>query len=164
MADFNENVNTPVSDVQDIDLSAIRKKRFRINKDDNAILELNTTDFGMLSRLEESYKKLGELQRSMNDFSGTLESGDDSDEATFEAGKKFKEVDVKMRQLIDYIFDANVSELCAPFGSMMDPVDGKLRYEYIIDTITALYEDDLKKETQKIRHRMESHTAKYTKK
>ena len=42
-------VNLPAQDddIQDLNLSAIKKKRFRINGDSNKILELNTSDLSI---------------------------------------------------------------------------------------------------------------------
>ena len=45
-------------DIQDLNLSAIKKKRFRINGDSNKILELNTSDLTITSRLSKSYERL----------------------------------------------------------------------------------------------------------
>ena len=56
-----EVIDTPASepeDIQDIDLSAIKKKRFRINGDSSKILELNTSDLSISSRLSAAYERL----------------------------------------------------------------------------------------------------------
>ena len=62
MATKNSSVN-PTADIVDLDLSAIRKKRFRVDGDDSKILELNTSDLNILPRLKESYPKLQELSK-----------------------------------------------------------------------------------------------------
>ena len=49
------------SGVVDIELGSLRKQRFRINGDNNRILELNTSDMGIITRLSELYPKLQEL-------------------------------------------------------------------------------------------------------
>lgn len=134
----------------DIDLSMTRRKRFRVDKDNNRIVELNTSDLTIVTRLKEAYPKLQELTESIKD---------DSDESELDW---LKEVDEKMRKLIDYIFDSNVSEICAPDGTMYDMFEGQFRYEYIIDVLGNLYETNMSAEVEKMRKRVEKHTSKYT--
>lgn len=153
----------------DINLSGAQKKRFRIDGDNNRILELNTSDLNLIIRLREAYPKLVEL--STEAFSKWPEQFDVDDNTDFmtdpnitTATEILKETDLEMRKLIDYVFDANASEVCAPYGSMYDPVNGKLRYEHIIDCLSGLYENDISAEMKKISKRVQKHTDKYTKK
>lgn len=149
--------------VIDVDLSPIRKKRFRINGDDEKILELNVSDLNIFVRLNDAYPKLDKLAHD------AIEKLPDEDadvtdlESTNEIAKTLTEIDSEMRNLLDYIFDAPVSEVCASEGSMYDPFGGKLRYEHILETLSALYENNLNAEVKKMTQRVNKHTAKYTK-
>ena len=67
-----------------------------------------------------------------------------------------------MRQLIDYIFNSNVSEVCAPDGTMYDPIDGQFRFEHIINCLVALYENNIDLEVKQISNRVRKYTDKYT--
>lgn len=136
-----------------IDLSAIRKKRFTINGDPEKVLELNTSDFGVIARLEESEQKLTELTERIAGF-------DDQDGIPL--GKKIAEVDAELRKIVDYIFDSNVCEICVPNGTLIDPIDGKFRWEYVVEILTNLYDSSLNAETKKVTERIKSHTDKYT--
>ena len=69
-----------------------------------------------------------------------------------------------MRAVIDYIFDTNASEVCAPSGSMYDPVNGTYRFVHIIETLSKLYHNGLDDEFQKVKNKVEAKTSKYTKK
>lgn len=146
-----------------IDLSAIRKKRFMIDDDPNHILELNTSDLMITQRLSEAYPKLESLGA---EASTIADSTHDDDEHMIEditmMGTKLTDIDTKMRNLVDFIFDSNVSELCAPSGSMYDPINGMYRYEHIITILIGLYETNLVAEMNRMQKRMNSHTAKYT--
>lgn len=137
-------------DFIDIDLSATRKKRFRVDKDNDRILELNTSDMMIISRLKEVYPKLQELALNVG---GDLELE--------EMGDKLVEIDKEMRKYLDYIFDSNVSEVCAPDGSLYDLFDGSYRFEHIINTLGALYESNLDGELKKMEARVKKHTDKY---
>lgn len=154
-------------DVTDISLSIVRKKRFRIDGDDSRIIELNTSDLNILARLKEAYPKLVALAegafKNLPEVDGTAEDYNfATDEATATLVTTLTEADKKMRELIDYIFDSNVSELCAPSGSMYDPINGAFRFEHIINTLSALYEADISSEMGTIARRVKKHTDKYT--
>ena len=61
------------------------------------------------------------------------------------------------------IFDSNVSEICAPSGSMYDPINGQFRFEHIINVLAGLYETDIESELTSIAKRVQKHTNKYSK-
>lgn len=163
-----KELTTSTPNVVDISLDVIRKKRFRIDKDDNRILELNTSDLNILSRLKEAYPKLTELAtnafKDLPDVNGSAEDYDFmTDAATAEVINTLKDADKRMRELMDYIFNSNVSEVCAPDGSMYDPINGKFRFEHIIDTLTELYETGVSTEMTNLSNRVRKHTDKYSK-
>ena len=169
-AEQSEVVETPApseDDIQDIDLSVIKKKRFRINGNNNKILELNTSDLSITSRLSKSYEKLNkymdEVGKELQNVpdSGDVELSEDQERLVEE---NLAKIDAKMREEIDYIFDAPVSEVCADEGSMYDPFNGMFRFEHIIDAITKLYENNLNSEFNKMKRRVSAKTSKYTKK
>lgn len=144
------------NDIIDIDLSITRKKRFRIDGDNDRILELNTSDMNVIVRLSETQEKLDELARTATGLATT----DDLDEMA----DKLKSIDNSMREYIDYIFDANVSEVCAPSGSMWDPINGSFRYEHIITVIANLYDANYSQELKVMASKIKNHTDKYAKK
>ena len=154
------------NDVVDITISSIKKQRFRINGDNNKILELNTSDMGIVTRLSELYPKL----QTLADKASVIGSDDDVDFEDSEGfknqlnkiGGQLKEIDEGMREYIDELFQSNVSEICAPFGNMYDIVNGQFRYDNIIDTIAGLYEANIEKETKALKDRLAKKTAKYT--
>ena len=157
-------------DVVDINLSEIQSKRFRIDGDDDRILTLNTTDLGILSRLKEAYPKLISFtQDAVSKLPEELPEIDEN-ESILEAPavesiiSVLKEIDANMRKQIDYIFNSNVSDVCAPDGSMFDPINGKFRYEHIIDKLSNLYSDDISNGMNKISTRVRKHTDKYIRK
>lgn len=164
-----EVVSTPpvsADDIQDIDLSAIKKKRFRINGDNNKILELNTSDLNIISRLTVAYDR---LQKYMEKVGNILSSLPDNEDELTEANEKvireqLGEIDANMKKEVDYIFDAPVSAICSDGGSMYDPFEGQFRFEHIIEAILRLYERNLDSEFNKMRRRVSAKTSKYTKK
>ena len=155
-------INNVENDIVDIDLSAIKRKRFRVDQDNNRILELNTSDMNVVTRLQETYPKLIKLvEEAVNkDLIGTDK---DKEKSLDLMSSTIKKIDTEMRKAVDYIFDSNVSAVCAPDGNMYDLFNGMFRYEYIISTIARLYETNMEEEYQRLSARMKKHTSKYIK-
>lgn len=143
---------TRQDDIIDINLDGVNRQRFRINGDPNSVIELNLSDLGIAERLETGVKQLEEQMSKIAQL--------DADDT--ELSSKLKEADTAMRECIDYIFDYPVSAVCAKYGTMYDPKDGKFRYEHIIEGLTKLYNNNLNEEYKKFQNRIKKHTAKYT--
>ena len=163
-------VANETEDIIDLDLSVTRKKRFRFDKDNNRILELNTSDMNILARMSEAYPKLKAEQEKAAKLMEGIEIKDDETvtdsevaESMLTVAERLKTIDKDMRELIDFMFNANVSEVAAPDGSMYDPYEGSFRFEYIITLLIKQYENNLHAEFTKMSRQMEKHTAKYTK-
>lgn len=159
------NKTSSNSNIVDLSFEPIRKKRFRIDGDDNRILELNTSDLNIVVRLREAYPKLVDLAKSSFSDLPDIDSSKDydfmTDQATTKTIEALKNADKQMRELMDYIFESNVSEICAPDGSMYDPINGQFRFEHIISILGDLYEKDVSSEMGKISKRVKKHTDKY---
>ena len=144
----------------DIDLSDTGKKRFRIDGDNERIVLLNISDMGIVKRLTKIYPKLEKLANEAN--IDIPEDADDLQALTL-TGNKVDEVDRKMRDLINEIFDSDVDRACAPDGTMFDLFNGKFRFEIIIDRLGKLYGDNFESELQKAKKNIKKHTDKYVK-
>lgn len=144
------------NNIIDIDLSVTRKKRFRIDGDDNRVIELNTSDMTILNRLDEADRQLRELADKAN-----FELADVEDENR-DIVKELLATDKQMREIIDYLFDAPVSDVCAPDGSMYDPFNGKYRFEHIMEALFVQYENNIAEEIKKMRKNVQKYTSKYT--
>ena len=159
--------NTAVdNNIIDIDIKVAEKKKFRINKDDSKILELNTSDINIITRLAEAIPKLDELQtRSVGLLDGVEldKDGGLTEDEMLKIGETLKAIDNDMRDLLDFIFDSNVSEILASNGSMYDPFEGSYRFEYIVDKLLDLYDNNLKNEYTAMNEKVSKHTDKYTK-
>lgn len=151
------------TDIIDIEMPLIKKKRFRINGDSSKILELNTSDFTILNRVVSTKKKLDSLAEDATSLS-EKELKDNTLEGLEKLNEKLKRIDEKMRALIDELFNAPVSAVCASDGSMYDVFDGQFRFELVMANIMKLYEDNISSEYAKVVSRMEKHTSKYTNK
>jgi len=142
--------------VINLDLSETARTKIWVNGDCTKVLELNLTDMGVMSRLQEAYPKLDELVNEVK----AINSDDASDE---EIVATFKKIDTQMKNIVDRIFDFPVSDICCDGGSMYDPIGGQLRFEYIIDKLSNLYQTSLNEEFKRMQAKVKTHTAKYTK-
>lgn len=147
--------------IVDIELPQIKKKRFRINGDSNKILELNTSDMGIVKRLSEVYPKLQKLAEKATTFD-EKELADNSEEGLAKFATKLDDIDKEMRTLVDELFQANVSDICCDDGTMYDLYGGMMRFEHIISKLAELYENNFSNEVSKVRARIKKHTSKYT--
>lgn len=149
------------NNIIDLDLSVTKKKRFRFNNDDSRMVDINIADMGVISRLSETYPKFEEWIKEVQ--TTTASFGDTEEDVLSDMdkiGETLTSIDKKMRDAIDYIFDAPVSQAVAPDGSMYDLFNGQFRFEYILVLLLDQYENNLSDEFKK----MQKHTAKYTKK
>ena len=150
-------------EIQDIDLGFVEKKKFRIGGDYNRIVELNVSDMNIFARYKTTYPKLNQLLQDAQKKVSEIQVDDDS--ADFgELSDTLTEIDREMRDLVDYLFDSPVSDVCAPSGNMFDPVDGEFRFEKIIGKLSELYTTGFTDEIAKFKSRTAKHTNKYTKK
>ena len=143
----------------DIDLSSTRKKRFRVNGNNNLVLELDTADLNTIVRLKDNYPKLLKMANKVMSLEEKKEES--PEEEINRLADTIKSIDDDMRQAVDNIFDSNVSEVCAANGSMYDLFNGKFRFEHIIEKLATLYGNNMTNELKAVKQRIQKHTKKY---
>lgn len=138
-----------------------RRKRIRIDGDDDRILLLNLSDLNIVVRMKEVYPQMSELSKKATKVK--IEELKDDDVSTMDkVAEIISELDSDMRGCMNYIFDAKVSEVCAPEGTMFDMFNGQFRYEIIIDELSKLYASNVSLEYNKMRSRIQARARKYT--
>lgn len=160
-------LNTVNNEIIDLDLSVTRKKKFRFDKDDTRVVEVNTSDMNLMQRVNDAYPKLQALQIKASKLTEGIDVEDDTSErnaldSLAVMAERLSAVDVEMRELLDYMFDAPVSSAAAPTGSMYDPFNGSFRYEHIITVMMTQYEKNLQSEFAQMEKQLKKHTDKYT--
>lgn len=142
------------NDIVDIDFKEIQKKRFRLDRDNDRVIELNISDLLLVKRLEEVYPKMLNMVTKANDM--VTEDTDEIDALIA--------IDNELKELLNYAFDSDIADKACPSGSLYDPINGKFRFEYIIEKLLNLYENNFNQEFKLMQKRMSKHTDKYTKK
>ena len=126
----------------DVSFQQSRRKRIRVDGDDNRVLLLNLSDLGIVVRMKEAYPQMNEISRKAT--RAKVEELKDDDASTIDrVAEVISELDTDMRGLMDYVFDANVSQMCAPEGTMFDMFNGQFRFEIILDELSKLYENNV---------------------
>lgn len=158
MLDNSTTSNNTEEEIVDIQIPTGRKK-FSINGDTDKILELDINDFGIVTRLKNIYPKLQEIAKKHENR--VLEDTDDNQEMLEQMSDVIQESDKEMRKLVDELFNSNVSDVCAPNGTMLDLIGGRFRFEIIIDKLSDLYIDSVSKEFEEMKKDVDSAVSKY---
>lgn len=130
----------------------LRKKSFAIDGDENRVIYLDPSDMGIINRIDVFGKQIDTIIEKLKDVPAD------------QLGSRIVEVDVEMREAIDKIFDYEVCAVCVPSGTMFDVVDGKFKFEIVVQGLSNVYTNTISTEMKKINDRISSHTQKYIKK
>lgn len=163
-----------------LDLSATKGTTVQVNGDPDKKFTLNLSDFGIYNRLTDGLNQLYDLFASMKDEMAEIAQNTDTETEQGEGDllpeddnkaegnalkllEVMKTMDSKMRNIVDYIFSAPVSDVCVPDGYMFDLFEGQLRFEYVINAITKLYENNINAEYYKLKSRINNKLPQYVK-
>lgn len=149
-----------MAEIKNIDLSQTSRQRFSINNDPDRVIWLNLSDMGIATRLQEFNPKFFEILDKIQKVS---KDASDDEEGVNEVITVLTESDKEMRELMDKLFDADVSKACAPDGTMYDLFDGKFRFQIIIEALAQLYNENLDTELNALKKKADKYTKKYHK-
>ena len=155
-----------------IDLGfSVKKKRFTVGGDPNLVIEFDPTDLGVANRLSKAlpeFNKLNDKWAELNDSAEKLvdtESVEDAESTAAEFSTKFDELEKRVRDIIDEVFDGEVADKLLGNSSSFSPVNGYFKYEHIITAMLNCYEKQIQDEAPKFNSRkVTKYTHKYIKK
>lgn len=139
------------NEIVDVNINMAKRRPFRINGKADNIIYLNLSDMGLYGRLNDGYNQLMSMMEEVAEL-GSKEGEEDDDTIKM----VLDEYNQKMKDVMDYIFDAPVADACCDGGTMWDPYSGMFRFEHIIDALCGLYENNLSSEFAKMRSRVNS--------
>lgn len=149
--------------VGNINLGVNTKQKYSIDGDQNKVIELDPRDMTIIDRIDVASEKILEAEagwKKLND----IDEKNMSDQDLERIKEQLHNAETQMREAIDYLFDSDVCEIILGKTSCFSPVNGKFKYELIIDCLSSLYESTVGSEMKKINKRkIEKHTAKYVK-
>lgn len=125
-------------------------KEYCFADDENAIIRINTRDPNLYPRIKETQKKLIEL---VNEYEGYDKKTED------EACKALLEFDLKVKSLLDYMFDSKVSEVVFGNSSSVATYDGVPAFQNFLNVILPIVEKDMEAEQKKIEKNIRKYTS-----
>lgn len=137
----------------------IRTKTFTIDDDPNRVIELDPSDMGVIGRLDEAIPKIDAIMKEFVDAGKELAGNGGTG-----FGTALKELDARMREVVNTVFDYDVCTVCVPKGTLLDVVSDsdKFKFEVIIESLSNVYEDTIIGDLTRVQNRMNEHTKKYT--
>ncbi len=147
------------------------REKFFIDGDENRAIELDINDVNLVNRLTDAIPKMQALDKrwsELNVAANAMKTGDNVEENLEEINKfssTFKSIETEIRAILDDTFDSpGMSDTILGTTSAFSPVNGKFKYEQIIDVLVGLYENSIKREAEKFnRTKVRNKTAKYIK-
>lgn len=145
------------------------REQFMIDGDENRVIELDIHDINLVNRLTDAIPKMQSLEKRWNalqEASNALDETKEVEESLEDVNKfssTFKGIEAEMRTILDDTFDSpGMSDTILGGTSAFSPINGKFKYEQIIDVLVRLYEANIRKEAEKFnREKVKNKTAKY---
>lgn len=127
------------------------------NGEQIGVFKFRPSDIGIINRYNEIVDRLPEIVKPL-EGANIEPSGEGSD---IESMEIINEVEKKLFELIDYLFDGNAAE--AFFGKMhaFSPVDGKFYCENVLDAVGAFISKRFEAEAKKVSAHVEKYTHGY---
>lgn len=127
-----------------------------INNDENRIIRIDLNDVGIIERLNESYQKIDEFQKSHKDIEmkvdGTPVDG------LAQSAKILKSFRNLIEEQINYILDADVSNIVFGNKNPLSTVKGAYLWERFLNALKPYVEKVAKKEREESQKRISKYT------
>lgn len=126
-----------------------------INNDEDRVIRVDLSDFGMIERLNESYKKIEEFQKCHNDVKINPD-GTAADKLN-ESAEILKAFNALVREQIDYILDSKVSDIVFGNKNPLSTVKGVPLYERFLNALRPYIEKIAKREKEESDKRVQKY-------
>ncbi|MDY4812926.1 MAG: hypothetical protein SO152_03645 [Ruminococcus sp.] len=124
-------------------------KEYSINGDTNRVLRIKTTDMNILSRIRKAEKQ---LRKIADDCSNITDNS--------KVVETITELDVKVREQIDFIFDDKVSDIIFGNTNCLSIAGGKPIFENFLDVVLPVIKEDISSEQQNLEKMIGKYTSK----
>ncbi len=108
-------------------------KEYQIGDDENAVIRINTTDVGILARLNEAVKNIEQIQKKYEN----AEKAESTD-----AIQLITECDKDIREQINYIFSSDVCTVAFGEINCLSLVGGKPIFENFLEVLIPVMQAD----------------------
>lgn len=143
-----------MSNVIKLDLDLGNKTKVQLGEDENTCVELNLSDMGIINRLSKAQKDIAEQLKAREEKWGNLENATNEDISNL-----LDETETEIRKIVDYIFDAPVSDSFLKNTSALSVCNGEYAYEILIAKMFELYEKTIAAEAKKMQKRIKGRST-----
>ena len=127
-----------------------------INNDESRVIRIDLTDIGIIERINTSYKKIDEFQKMHKDIK--INSDGTAAEGFVQSAEVLGMFNTLIREQIDYILDAKVSDIVFGNKNPLSTVKGVPLYARFIEALTPYIEKIVKKEKAESQKRISKYT------
>ena len=131
-------------------------KELAINGDESRVIRIDLTDYGMIERLNESYKKIDEFQKNCEDININAD-GTPADKLNTSAEMltKFRTL---IEEQIDYILDSKVSKIVFGNKNPLSTVNGVPLYQGFLNALAPYIKEVMQREQKESKKKIEKYT------
>ncbi|MEG0771641.1 MAG: hypothetical protein RR436_07080 [Clostridia bacterium] len=127
-------------------------KEYSINNDENRIIRYNTTDMGVVDRINKAQIEIEKIVEEMKEKNISAES------TAEEIASAMEIANTGVRKQIDYIFNSKISDIAFEEQNCMSPVKGIPLYERFLESIIPTIQVDIDKENALTQKRIKKYT------
>ena len=136
-------------------------KEYMINDDPNRVIRVNLTDFAILERIDSANKAINAAMTKYKDI--TVNPDGSTTEQIESTVQIVKHIGDLIRQQIDYIFDAPISDVVFGNQSPISSIKGQLYFVRFLDAILPEIEKEIKAEQKASEQRVNKYINEYKK-
>ncbi|MFV0344209.1 MAG: hypothetical protein ACK5JH_15205 [Anaerocolumna sp.] len=134
-------------------------KSFSINNDENKVIKFSPADYGILERFSKARKTIVEAVENLEKDVHLKSDGTTIDEID-EAGALIAQVNKLINDQIDYIFNAEVSNMVFGRQSPISSVKGIFLFERFLDAVSPILQKEITEEQKASQKRIKKYTSK----
>lgn len=136
-------------------------KEYMINDDPDRVIKINPSDFDILYRMNSATKTINEAMEKYKNLS--IKADGSADYEADNTAQAVREIGQLIRQQIDYIFNASVSDAVFGNQSPISLIKGQPYFVRFLDAILPEVEKEIKAEQKASEARINKYTKVYTK-
>jgi hypothetical protein len=132
-------------------------KEFMINKDANRVVRFNPTDFGIIERIKTAYNEIDKVTQLDKDIE--LKTDGTPIDELGKSAEIIGSTNKKIKEMIDYIFNSEVSDSVFGKQSPLSIVNGRPLWQGFLECLNPVIKAEVKKAQQESQKRISKYTS-----
>ncbi len=122
-------------------------KEYIINGDETRVIRVNTADYGLITRFNDARKHINDMAQKYERFN-LKPDGSPAEENDEEATEALKEMGEFIKNEVNFIFGADISDAVFGTAHPMSTCKGKPLYERFFDCVMPVINADIESEAK----------------